>query len=227
LAIDAGVFLAAAGITILELAEAGAVALALYGASGKQSIFLSTGFGVIVILVPTLLLGSALARLPGYLVNSVAAVLLVWFGVKLMRSARRSLVRGRSGNLFTQEEPSRHLHYAAFSVGAVEAFEAGVVIVALLPKDFTVTVEGFTVGVFAVILATYALRSQVRKVKQAQMKEFVSAILLSFGTFWGLEVGVRLSDLLLIPLFVLYLLLGYLFTHAALPVRSYETARKP
>ena len=68
-----------------------------------------------------------------------------------------------------------------------------------------------------VVVATYALRGQVRKVKQADMKVAVSALLLSFATFWFGEVFVPLDDLLLIPLFLLYAGAVYRFANRPSP----------
>lgn len=54
------------------------------------------------------------------------------------------------------------------------------------------------------IVSTYVLRNQVRKIKQANMKVVVSALLLSFAVFWFGEAVMVLSDLVLIPLFVVF-----------------------
>jgi len=61
------------------------------------------------------------------------------------------------------------------------------------------------------------LRGQVRKVKQADMKIAVSALLLSFATFWFGEVLVPLNDLLLVPLFLLYAAAVYRFANRTSP----------
>jgi uncharacterized membrane protein len=62
-------------------------------------------------------------------------------------------------------------------------------------------------GIGVVVVATYVLRNQVRKVKQANMKVVVSALLLSFAMFWFGEAFVELNDLILIPLFIVFALL--------------------
>jgi uncharacterized membrane protein len=54
-------------------------------------------------------------------------------------------------------------------------------------------------------------------VKQADMKIAVSALLLSFATFWFGEVVVPLDDLLLVPLFLLYAALVYRFANRPSP----------
>jgi uncharacterized membrane protein len=93
-----------------------------------------------------------------------------------------------------------------FSVGAVEAFEAAIVLVALLPNDFQSTVIGMGAGIAVVVVATYLLRNQVRKVKQANMKVVVSALLLSFAAFWFGEAFVEVNDIALVPLFIVFAL---------------------
>jgi uncharacterized membrane protein len=92
-----------------------------------------------------------------------------------------------------------------FSVGAVEAFEAAIVLVALLPNSYGSTILGLLLGVVLVVVFTYILRFQVRRVKQANMKMLVAALLLTFATFWFTEEVVNVSDLILIPLFLVYL----------------------
>ncbi|MGD0319898.1 MAG: hypothetical protein ABSB56_09425, partial [Nitrososphaerales archaeon] len=79
-------------------------------------------------------------------------------------------------------------------------------LVGLLPNNFASTSLGLTGGVVIVIVSTYVLRNQVRKIKQANMKVVVSALLLSFSVFWFGEAVMVLSDLVLIPLFAVFVL---------------------
>jgi hypothetical protein len=111
------------------------------------------------------------------------------------------VLNARKNKASTTAEPlQKDVMVTGFSVGAIEAFEASIVLVGLLPIDFNSTVAGMGLGLAAVVVATYALRGQVRKVKQANMKVVVSALLLSFGTLWFVEVALRLSGLLLVTL---------------------------
>jgi uncharacterized membrane protein len=107
--------------------------------------------------------------------------------------------------------------YTGFSVGAVEAFEASIVLVGLLPENFASASAGVAIGVVAVVAATFVLRSQVRRVKQANMKVVVSGLLLSFSSFWFGETLGELNDLLLVPLFVVFASVVYLFASRAVP----------
>jgi uncharacterized membrane protein len=202
---DVAIFLAALGITTLELVEAAAVGLALYADSGKHIAFLYVALGIIAVLVPTLLLGTAISYLPIVAVRLVGATLLLYFGLRLVKSARRSVLRSRKAGFFTSEEFERGIMYTGFSVGAIEAFEAAIVLIGLLPNNFSSTIYGMVAGIIVVVVSTYLLRNQVRKVKQANMKVVVSALLLSFATFWYVEaVYPSLTDLILVPLFAAY-----------------------
>ena len=127
---------------------------------------------------------------------------MLYFGQRLVRSARRAVVNSRKDRAPTApaDRLQKDVMVTGFSVGAIEAFEAAIVLVGLLPIDFNSTVDGMGLGIVVVIIATYALKNQVRKVKQANMKVAVSALLLAFGTLWLVEVGLRLSGLLLVTL---------------------------
>ncbi len=105
------------------------------------------------------------------------------------------------------------LFYTGFSVGAVEAFEAAIVIVALIPIDYNSTFLGLVTGLVIVVIGTALLKSQVRKIKQANMKVAVSGLLLSFSSFWFAEAFYNISDLILVPLFVIFFVAVYLFAH--------------
>jgi len=115
-----------------------------------------------------------------------------------------------------------------FSVGAVEAFEAAIVLVALLPNSYGSTILGLLLGVVLVVVFTYILRFQVRRVKQANMKMLVAALLLTFATFWFTEEVVNVSDLILIPLFLVYLAaVRWVSTRGVLNTLSTSTQSTP
>lgn len=216
-----GIFLAAIGITMLELSEASAVAIALYHEQRNANIYAAAALGVIVILVPTTLVGNFISIFPLFYVRIFSATLLLYFGLRLVRSARRSvrysMLAANGGSQAHHEEPGkRGIVATAFSVGTVEAFEAAIVIVALLPQNFSSALEGVAGGAIVVLIASYALRTQVRKVKQANMKVAVSALLLTFAFFWYAESAFVLDDIILIPVFLLCFLAVYYVSHAGL-----------
>lgn len=203
---DVAIFLAALGITTLELVEASAVGLALYGDSKRPAAFLYVALGVTAVFIPMFLLGAVITLLPDLYIRLVGGALLLYFGLRLARSARRTVVRGRKPS----SAPERHekgVMSTAFSVGAVEAFEAAIVLVGLLPNNYSSTVLGMAAGVAFVVAATYVLKGQVRRVKQANMKVVVSALLLSFSVFWFSEALVEVNDLVLAPLFAAFALI--------------------
>jgi len=209
---DVGILLAAAGITTLEFAEAAAVGLALYADSRSPAAFLSVSAGVIAVMVPTLLVAGLISFLPELYIRLLGAVLLLYFGLRLTRSARRSVVKSKTAG-FKSEPFERGLLYTGFSVGAVEAFEASIVLVGLLPVNFGSAGAGIVLGTSVVVVATYVLRTQVRRVKQANMKVVVAGLLLSFSGFWFGETFLQLNDLLLVPLFLVFAFAVYRFAN--------------
>jgi len=213
---DTGIFLAAAGITTLEFAEAAAVGLALYAESRQAMAFLFVIAGIVVVMGPTLLVAGLITFLPAVYVRLIGGVLLLYFGQRLARSARRSVVRSKTTG-FHNETFEKGLFYTGFSVGAVEAFEASIVLVGLLPENFGSAGIGIGLGTTVVVIATYVLRTQVRKVKQANMKVVVAGLLLAFSAFWFGETFWELNDLLLIPLFVAFASMVYWFASRTVP----------
>ena len=216
MAIDPGILLAALGITMLELAEAAAVGLALFAESGRPTAFLFVAAGCVAVFAPTFLVGGLVALLPILYVRLIGGALLLYFGLRLARSARRSVVRGKTTG-FTREKFEGGVMYTGFSVGAVEAFEASIVLVGLLPANFGSATLGFAAGILVVVAATFVLRTQVRRVKLANMKVVVSGLLLTFSSFWFGEAVTELSDLLLIPIFLAFAYGVYRFANRPVP----------
>ena len=210
--VDPAIFLAAMGITLLEISEASAVGLAI-SSEGGNKVFLYVALGVLIVLVIAFAVGQQMARLPIVYIRIVAGVLLLYFGLRLTRSARRAVLRSRSSVPYKEEGIEKGVFYTAFSVGLVEAFEAAIVLVALIPNNFYSTLYGMTLGLVVVVLGTVILKSQVRKIKQANMKVVVAALLLSFSTFWFAEAVITISDLWLVPLFTIFGLAVYSFAH--------------
>jgi uncharacterized membrane protein len=210
--VDPAIFLAAMGITLLEISEASAVGLAI-SSEGGNKVFLYVALGVLIVFVIAFAVGQQMARLPIVYIRIVAGVLLLYFGLRLTRSARRAVLRSRSSVPYKEEGIEKGVFYTAFSVGLVEAFEAAIVLVALIPNNFYSTLYGMTLGLVVVVLGTVILKSQVRKIKQANMKVVVAALLLSFSVFWFAEAVITVSDLWLVPLFIIFGLAVYFFAH--------------
>ena len=215
---DTAIFLAAFGITLLEMAEASAVGLSLHMDSGSYTPFHAVSLGVAVVLIPTALVGNLILIFPLFYVRLVSATLLLYFGVRLAKSARRSMKFQRIGFPKGKEsDTEKSAVSTAFSVGLVEAFEAAIVLVALFPESYYSTMYGLLIGMVAVVISVYLLRSQVRKVKQATVKVAVSAILLAFSLFWYLESVVLVNDLMLVPFFVVFFIIVYYLGSRDLP----------
>jgi uncharacterized membrane protein len=219
---DAGIFLAAFGIVALEFVEAAAVALALYADSKSHKVFAYVALGILAVLIPTLLVGAAIGLLPRVYVLLVGGVLLAYFGQRLVKSARRSVYFQRKGSV-KEEHFEKGVFATGFSVGAVESFEAAIVLVGLLPQEFNSTLAGIGSGTGLVIVATYILRAHVRKIKQANMKVAVASILLTFAVFWfgelvwtELSLG-ELNDLVLIPIFAIWFIIIHRFANRPFP----------
>ena len=210
--VDPAIFLAAMGITLLEISEAAAVGLAI-SSEGGNKVFLYVALGVLIVFVIAFAVGQQMARLPIVYIRIVAGVLLLYFGLRLTRSARRAVLRSRSSVPYKEEGIEKGVFYTAFSVGLVEAFEAAIVLIALIPNNFYSTLYGMTLGLLVVVLGTVILKSQVRKIKQANMKVVVAALLLSFSVFWFAEAVITVSDLWLVPLFIIFGLAVYFFAH--------------
>ncbi len=200
------------------MSEASAVGIALHADSGNLVPFYAVALGVITVMVPTAVIGNFISYFPLFYVRIFSATLLLYFGLRLMKSARRSMKFQRIGFPSSKEEEStKSIASVAYSVGLVEAFEAAIVLVALYPESYDSTLIGFFVGVIFVIFAAYILRNQIRKVKQGSMKVAVSALLLSFSLFWYIESVVAINDLFLIPIFIGFFLFVYYISTRNLP----------
>lgn len=210
--LEPAIFLAAMGITLLEMSEASAVGLAIYAEGGyKAFVYVSLGVGVVLII--TFLAGKEISYFPVWTIRLIAGVLLLYFGLRLARSARRNVLRERRNESYSQEKMEKGIFYTAFSVGAVEAFEAAIVLIALIPISFSSAFYGMIGGLLIVVGGTAMLRSKVRKIKQVNMKVAVSGLLLAFAVFWFLESVKVVSDLLLIPFFSVAFLAVYYVAH--------------
>lgn len=222
-ALNIGILLAALGITVLEMSEATAVGMALYADSRDAGAYVAVSLGVVSVLIPTMVVGNYITLLPIFYVRLVSATLLLYFGQRLAKSARRAYRFQRLPPSGRQKHDGdeKGVLTTAYSVGLVEAFEAAIVLVALFPESYVSTGFGLLSGILVVLVAAYLLRSQIRKIKQATVKAAVSAILFSFAAFWYTESLAQISDLYLIPLFAVSYSLVYLFA-----TRGYKSESK-
>lgn len=197
-------------ITLLEMTEVVALVFALsadhhtiaHGAAGAVS-------GVAVISVIALAFGTLIVALPREYLLWGSALLLTGFGVFLFRSTLGTYRRARAvaGGAPTPPPSTRAgLQFAGgFSVGAVEATEAVVVLVALAAAGYGVTALIGAVSAGAVlIVATLAVQQRIRRIRVPWLKWGATSMLFTFAVFWAGEAA-GLSwpggDLILVPIF--------------------------
>ena len=187
----------------MELSEAGAVT-AIYQAAykGWRPTLYSIA-GVAAVLVPTFIVGKYIVLLPLQYVLGVSAVLF-YFGYRLLRSSRRYF----KGIRKTGEEEKEGVG-VVFAVSATEAFEAALVIVALIPKSYFSALSGTLIAGGSVVALTIALKDQIAKIRLPHLKFVLSSLLFSLGTMLGIEIFMDMSELFLLALFVAWLGINY------------------
>jgi len=203
-----GVFFAALGISLLELSEAGAVTAIYQGLyRGFRPVLYSLA-GVLLVLIPTFTVGRYIVYLPLDYVLAASAVILFYFGYRLLRSARRyfkGMNKGGGG------EEERGDLAVVFTVSAIEAFEAALVLIALIPKSYASTLMGTLIAAAVVVVLTALIKNQVARIRLPHLKYVLSSLLFSLGTLWAMEAtGLEITDLVLLPLFLTYLGINYL-----------------
>lgn len=202
--IDVGVVLGSLGMTTLELSEASAVAIVYHSVTGGFKPFAYAIAGVATVFIPAILVGSLILFLPVIYVRTGAAVVLLYFGVKMFRSVRRYFTGQRKSHKDKEEDRGVS---AVYYISAVEGLEAALVVVALMQESVPSALLGAGVGTLVVTVLSLLLKSQVRRVKVPYLKAAIASLLLSFSTFWFGEAVTNVSDLVLIPLFFLYFVL--------------------
>jgi uncharacterized membrane protein len=219
-------------ITVVEMTEVVAVVFAL-GTEG-QSLRHGAGgaaVGTAVVGAVAVGFGAVLVALPRTDLLWGAAVVLFGFGIFLFRSTVRSYRRHRAppspvspGS--TAAGNSRALQFGGgFVVGAVEATEAVIVLVALAAAGYASSaVVGALAGGAVLIVAALAVHQQIRRIKVPTLKLGATSMLFTFALFWGGEAaGVAWpgSDLFLIAIFLVALLCVRGFVEAVLgpPIR--------
>jgi len=203
-----GVFFAALGISLLELSEAGAVTAIYQGLyRGFRPVLYSLA-GVLLVLIPTFTVGRYIVYLPLDYVLAASAVILFYFGYRLLRSARRyfkGMNKGGGG------EEERGDLAVVFTVSAIEAFEAALVLIALIPKSYASTLMGTLIAAAVVVVLTALIKNQIARIRLPHLKYVLSSLLFSLGTLWAMEAtGLEITDLVLLPLFLAYLGINYL-----------------
>lgn len=215
IALSAGPLLLAFLITVIELTEVVALVFALQGETGsiRHGAYGAVA-GTSVVGAIALGAGAALTRVPSDLLLAASAVALFGFGVFLFRSTLRAYRRARAaatGRPGGPEKGGRALQFGGgFTVGAIEATEAVIVLISLAAAgEAGSALVGAVVGVVVLVVLASLLHGRIRRIKVPQLKLGATALLFTFAIFWSGE-AVRLpwpyADLFLIPLFLLVLL---------------------
>ncbi|MCI4327810.1 MAG: hypothetical protein L3K16_09330 [Thermoplasmata archaeon] len=196
-------------ITITEMTEVVALVFALSAETGSlRSGALGAVAGTATVSLIALVSGAALEALPHADLLGVAAVVLAAFGVFLFRSTLKSYRRARRPGLAGPPKGHPALPFAGgFSVGAVEATETVIVLLALAAGGAgSSALVGALAGGAVLVVAALLVHERIRRIKVPTLKLGGTAMLFSFALFWGGEAyGVPWPgpyDLVLIPVFL-------------------------
>ncbi len=196
-------------LTVIELTEVVVLVFALGAEHGTiRHGALGAVAGLAVVGVAALATGAAILRLPHEVLLWTSAVLLFGFGVFLFRSTLRTYRREQAARAGTPPPPRSHagLQFAGgFAIGAVEATEVVVVLLALTAAgEGAEAVAGAVLAGVLLVAATALVHEQIRRIKSGTLKAGATGILFAFATFWlGEAIGLRWpgGDLVLLPLF--------------------------
>ncbi|HKV89591.1 MAG TPA: hypothetical protein VJQ43_00140 [Thermoplasmata archaeon] len=210
--LSAGPLILAFVITVTEMTEVVALVFAVSSEAERlRTGALGAATGTAVIAGIALLAGAALQAVPHTYFVGAAAVVLGAFAVFLFRSTLRAYRKFRDPAAAHAPPTHRALHFASgFSVGAVEATEAVIVLVAIAAGGApTSALVGALAGGGTLIVAALLVHERIRRIKVPQLKLGGTAMLFAFAVFWGVEaLGLTwpgsgsAADLVLIPLFV-------------------------
>jgi len=201
-------------ITMLEMTEVVALVFALgadhstlrHGTYGAVA-------GTATVALLALAFGAALIALPHTVLLWASAVVLAAFGVFLFRSTLRTYRRARDHARGGGGPPPKSHNVAqfagGFTVGAIEATETVVVLIALAAAGYagSAIVGAAAAGALLVVLAL-AVHERIRRIKVPWLKLGATSVIFSFSVFWaGEALGVSWpgADLFLIVLFFLAL----------------------
>ncbi|MGI0132415.1 MAG: hypothetical protein ACREDK_04915 [Thermoplasmata archaeon] len=221
--------IAAFTITLVEMTEVVALVFAL--SSDHTTVrtgALGAVAGTTTVSLVALGLGALLIALPRGLLLWSSSVVLVAFGMFLYRSTLRAYRRAAAVRAGTTPPgvPTKTAHAAqfggGFSVGAIEALETVIVLLALAAAGHgTSALIGALAGGILLVGLAAVLHERIRRIKVPWLKLGATALLFAFATFWAGEAygypwpG---TDLALIPLFVVAVLIVRGSIRALVPV---------
>ena len=181
-------------ITVLEMTEVVALVFALaadhstvrhgaLGAVGGTAVVagIALGFGAVLIAFPR-----------AYLLWASALVLAA-FGVFLFRSTLRTYRRRQAAVRGGAPPPASHsaAQFAGgFSVGAVEATETVIVLLALDAAGYGVSaLVGALLAGALLVAVTLVVHDRIRRIKVPWLKVGGTSVIFAFAVFWGGEVA--------------------------------------
>ncbi len=194
-------------ITLLEMTEVVALVFAL---SADHATVRPGAYGAVAgtttVALVALGAGTALLAFPTRYLLWGAAVTLAAFAVFLFRSTLRTYRRARAGTSPPPKDGARAAQFAGgFTVGAVEATEAVVVLLALTAGGAGASaVLGAVAGGAVLVLAALAVHDRIRRIKVPWLKWGATSMVVTFAVFWaGEAAGVTWpgDDLSLLPIF--------------------------
>jgi uncharacterized membrane protein len=209
--IDLAAVLLAFALTVIEMTEVVALVFAI-GAErdALRPAALGAVVGVAGVSAVALAVGVGLEALPRGPLLGGAAITLFLFGIFLLRSTRKAYRRARAPPTNAPLKGSG-LHFAGGAVvGAVEATEVVIVLVALAAggNGFSALLGAIAAGVLLVGVAL-VVHERIRRIKVPTLKFAATSALFAFAAFWGGEaVGfvwpgpMAYWDLWLLPLFL-------------------------
>ncbi|HYB77247.1 MAG TPA: hypothetical protein VEE83_01005 [Thermoplasmata archaeon] len=201
-------------ITVLEMTEVVALVFALaadhttvrHGALGAVG-------GTTVVALVALGFGAFLISFPRSYLLWGSAVVLAAFGVFLFRSTLKTYRRQRAaarGAPPAAPGKSAVQFAGGFSVGAVEATETVIVLLALAAAGYGFSaLVGAVLGGALLVGVALVVHDRIRRIKVPWLKLGGTSVVLSFAVFWaGEAAGISWpgADLFLIPLVVLAVL---------------------
>jgi uncharacterized membrane protein len=212
--VTVGALIVAFVVTVLELTEVVALVFALSAdATTVRHGALGATAGTAVIALVALGTGAAILAVPHAWLLWASAVVLAAFGVFLFRSTLKTYRRARAAQAGSPSSPPSRaaLQFAGgFTVGAVEATEVVVVLLALTAAgEGGSAILGSVAGGICLVAAAALVHDRIRRIKTAWLKLGATAMVLAFAVFWtGEAAGLRWpgADLVLVPLFVASLL---------------------
>lgn len=181
-------------ITVLEMTEVVALVFAI---SADHSTVRTGAFGAVggtaVIAAVALGFGAVIISFPRAYLLWASALVLAAFGVFLFRSTLKTYRRRRAAA--ASPAPTTVAHSAAqfaggFSVGAVEATETVIVLLALAAAGYGFSaIVGAVLGGALLVGVAVVVHDRIRRIKVAWLKVGATALVFSFAVFWGGEAA--------------------------------------